>query len=241
MRIEIKGLSELRQRLAQLRPDEIIAKALADQAQRLAEAVQERLSEPQGAGSHDTPWVRTGALRDSISATAEGLQAAVGSNDPAAAPQEMGTSRIPPRPFLAPAAASSGETIAQAVAQQLVAALRGEAPSQTADSGIVATSMTTSSGLTPVQRRTYPHPGGVKVSGLTSPVPSQAARLVGYYTDAIDGSTATALGLSRSGLRDAVHSIKRHSGLRGDDNVIIHIPSGDVLFGDEIIGNLHDE
>lgn len=61
MRIEIKGLSELRQRLAQIRPEEIMARALAEQAQRLAEAVQENLSEPQGAGSHDTPWVRTGA------------------------------------------------------------------------------------------------------------------------------------------------------------------------------------
>ena len=126
MRIEIKGLSELRQRLAQLRPDEIMASALADQAQRLAEAVRANLSEPEGAGSHDTPWVRTGALHDSISATANGLEAAIGSNDPAAAPQEMGTSRIPPRPFLAPAAAAAGEGIARAIGQNVANALRGE-------------------------------------------------------------------------------------------------------------------
>jgi phage gpG-like protein len=126
MRIEIRGLSELRQRLAQLRADEIIAQTLAEQAQHLAEAVQECLSEPHGAGSHDTPWVRTGALRDSISATAEGLQAAVGSNDPAAAPQEMGTSRIPPRPFLAPAAAAAGEGISHAIGQAVANAIRGE-------------------------------------------------------------------------------------------------------------------
>lgn len=125
MRIEIRGLSELRQRLAQLRADEIIAQTLAEQAQHLAEAVQECLSEPHGAGSHDTPWVRTGALRDSISATAEGLQAAVGSNDPAAAPQEMGTTRLPPRPFLAPAAAAQGETIARTIGDKLAATLRG--------------------------------------------------------------------------------------------------------------------
>ena len=131
MRIEIKGLSELRQRLAQLRPDEIIAGALAEQAQRLAEAVQDRLSEPEGAGSHDTPWVRTGALRDSISATANGLEAAVGSNDPAAAPQEMGTSRIPPRPFLAPTAAASGEQIARAIGQNVANTLRGETTTPT--------------------------------------------------------------------------------------------------------------
>ena len=125
MRIEIKGLSELRQRLAQIRPEEIMARALAEQAQRLAEAVQENLSEPQGAGSHDTPWVRTGALRDSIAATAEGLEAAVGSNDPAAAPQEMGTSRIPPRPFLAPTAAANGEAVARGVADAVVVELGG--------------------------------------------------------------------------------------------------------------------
>lgn len=128
MRIEIKGLSELRQRLTQFRPDEIIASALAEQAQHLAEAVQDRLSEPESAGSHDTPWLRTGGLRDSISATANGLEAAVGSNDPAAAPQEIGTSRMPPRPFLAPAAAAAGEGIAHAIGQTVANALRGRPP-----------------------------------------------------------------------------------------------------------------
>ncbi|RYY17272.1 MAG: hypothetical protein EON55_02555 [Alphaproteobacteria bacterium] len=126
MRIEINGLSELRQRLAQARVDEILASALAEESQHLAEAVRQKLSQPEGAGSHDVPWVRTGALRDSIEATASGLQAAVGSNDPAAAPQELGTSRIPPRPFLAPTAAAEGEKIAHAIGQKIVGALRGQ-------------------------------------------------------------------------------------------------------------------
>lgn len=127
MRFEIKGFAELRQRLEQVKPAEIMERALAEQAQALAEAVRERLSEPQGAGSHDTPWVRTGALRDSIAATANGLEAAIGSNDPAAAPQEMGTARIPPRPFLAPAAAALGAEVAHSIGQAIAAGLKGYA------------------------------------------------------------------------------------------------------------------
>ncbi len=109
MTLTIKGLTELRSRLERLRPDEIMATALAGQAEHLAESVRDGLAEPEGAGAHDKPWRRTGALHASIQSTASGLEAAVGSNDPAAAPQEMGTSRIPPRPFLAPAAADAGE------------------------------------------------------------------------------------------------------------------------------------
>ncbi|MDT7950380.1 MAG: hypothetical protein RQ966_02650 [Acetobacteraceae bacterium] len=104
-----------------------MSQRLAQKAQRLAEAVQEGLSEPQGSGDHEKPWARTGALRDSIGATVDGLEAAVGSNDPAAAPQEMGTARIPPRPFLAPAAASAGEEIARAIGSATADALRGGA------------------------------------------------------------------------------------------------------------------
>ena len=102
-----------------------MSRALADQAERMAEAVRQNLSEAPDAGAHDRPWVRTGALRDSIAASATGLEAAIGSNDPAAAPQEMGTSRIPPRPFLAPVASARGEEMAQAIGKQVASALRG--------------------------------------------------------------------------------------------------------------------
>lgn len=125
MRLEIKGLAALRDRLAQTRPVEIMGQELQEQAQRLAEAVQEGLAEPVGAGSHDKPWARTGALHDSIAASGNGLEASVGSNDPAAAPQEMGTSRIPPRPFLAPVAAAKGPEIARTIGVAVADALRG--------------------------------------------------------------------------------------------------------------------
>ena len=130
MRLQIKGLAELRERLARLNAEEILGRALAEQAERLAEAVRDGLSQPAGAGGHDRPWVRSGALRDSIEAQSNGLSAAVGSNDPAAAPQEMGTSKLPPRPFLAPTAAGMGESLATATAETLAAALRGEGVTQ---------------------------------------------------------------------------------------------------------------
>ncbi len=106
-----------------------MARALTQQAERLAEAVREGLSDPPGGGAHDRPWLQSGALRDSIGAQSNGLNAAVGSSDPAAAPQEMGTSRMPPRPFLAPTAASMGEEVARGVGEAVAAALKGK-PSQ---------------------------------------------------------------------------------------------------------------
>ena len=128
MGLKVSGLNELRERLERLRPEEVMAQALAEQAQRMAARVREGLSEPPGGAGHDEPWLRSGALRDSVGAQADGLQAVVGSSDPAALPQELGTSRMPPRPFLVPVAAGMGEEVARAVAAAVVAALRGDSP-----------------------------------------------------------------------------------------------------------------
>ncbi len=57
---------------------------------------------------------------------ADGQQAVVGSSDPAAVPQELGTAHMPARPFLAPVAAEMGEEGARAVGPAVVAALRGD-------------------------------------------------------------------------------------------------------------------
>jgi hypothetical protein len=49
------------------------------------------------------------------------------------------------------------------------------------------------------------------------------------------------LGISRRELGSAIHAIKLHQGMRGDDHVIIY-EDGDVT--DEVgnlIGNIHDE
>jgi len=126
MRLNISGLNELRERLERLHPDEVMAQALAEQAALMAARVRDGLSEPPGVTGHDEPWLQSGALRDSVGAQADGLQALVGSNDPAAVPQEMGTGRMPARPFLAPVAASMGEDVARAVGARMAAALRGD-------------------------------------------------------------------------------------------------------------------
>ena len=145
MGLKISGLNELRERLERLRPEEVMARALAEQANRMATRVRDGLSEPPGAAGHDEPWLRSGALRDSVGAEADGLQAVVGSSDPAAVPQELGTAHMPARPFLAPVAAGMGEEVTRAVGARVAAALRGEAgpvaaEDASAGSGIVQVS-----------------------------------------------------------------------------------------------------
>ncbi len=128
MALNISGLNELRERLERLRAEEVMARALAEQAARMAVRVRDGLSEPPGGGGHDEPWLRSGALRDSVGAQADGLRAVVGSRDPAAVPQELGTARMPARPFLAPVAGSMGEEVARAVGAAVAAAIRGDSP-----------------------------------------------------------------------------------------------------------------
>lgn len=110
--------------LAGLPIAEALATALEAAAARIADAVRDELATPPG-GAHDTPWRHTGALAASIAHTADGLAAAVGSNDPAAAPQELGTATIPPRPFFAPVATALGEPVAHDVGAALAAVLAG--------------------------------------------------------------------------------------------------------------------
>ena len=128
MHLTIPALPDLRAHLARLRPDETAATALATEAEHLAQSIRDTLSEPQGSADHAQPWLRTGALRDSIQSTTTGLEATIGTTDPSAAPQEMGTVHLPPRPFLAPAAAAAGTSLANSIAQKVADLLRGHPP-----------------------------------------------------------------------------------------------------------------
>lgn len=86
--------------------------------EKLAEStVQDRVSK--GFTPND-PLLRTGSMRDGIKAEAEGLHAVVGTTDPIAEYQELGTPTIPPRPFLGPAGFASKDAIGLLGARTLV-------------------------------------------------------------------------------------------------------------------------
>ena len=70
--------------------------------------------------------LETGELRDSIEWTAHGLHGEVGSNNDKALWHELGTSRIPPRPFLAGAAAAMGPEIQKMAARAVMAVALGK-------------------------------------------------------------------------------------------------------------------
>jgi hypothetical protein len=117
-------LADLATGLARLDLDAVAATALAAQANTIGEAVREALSHPPGL-EHVYPWKQSGALQASIGVAAEGSEAVIGSTDPVASWQEHGTSRIPPRPFLAPVAAAQAEATAAAIGGAVAAAIGG--------------------------------------------------------------------------------------------------------------------
>ena len=129
--IRIADLAELSDRLARLNMSETQHDALEQAASQLEDAVRDSLSHPPGS-AHATPWLRTGTLRTSIQHNADENSAAIGSSDAVAVDQEQGTKIVPPRPFLAPAAAACAEQIAQDIANAIVTSIRqavqGDAP-----------------------------------------------------------------------------------------------------------------
>ena len=104
--------------LGSLPISETLTTALEAAAARLANSIRDELNNPPG-GPHGMPWLHTGTLSDSIAHSVDGLDAMVGSNDPAAAPQELGTATTQPRPFLAPTAEALGEEIARDIGAAL--------------------------------------------------------------------------------------------------------------------------
>ncbi len=86
--------------------------------------------------------------------------------------------------------------------------------------------------------RGMPHPTlpvADNASGSPSPILPVAERSTSNPNYA-----ARALRLDRTVLGERLHEIKDHAGFAGDDDVRIMIPSGDVYYGSEHIGNLKE-
>lgn len=74
----------------------------------------------------NAPLLATGDLRNSIQSEAAGSEAVAGSKSAIAAFQELGTSTIPPRPFMGPAAFENRDKIAAIIRNAAGMALSGE-------------------------------------------------------------------------------------------------------------------
>lgn len=101
--------------LGQLPFEAVRREALERSAALMAEEVRQALSEAPADGEHGVPWLRSGVLRDSIGHEADDSGAVVGSSDPVAVFQEVGTGRDRPRPFLSPVAERDGEAVARSI------------------------------------------------------------------------------------------------------------------------------
>ncbi|MDA8256526.1 MAG: hypothetical protein M0Z99_12950 [Betaproteobacteria bacterium] len=73
--------------------------------------------------SENEPLLRAGDLRDSITHEVSGLEAVIGSDSDIASYQELGTSTIPPRPFLGPAAIKSRKRVEEILGAAVVGAM----------------------------------------------------------------------------------------------------------------------
>lgn len=75
--------------------------------------------------TENDPLLRTGGLRDSISHETKLLEAQIGSTSDIAVYQELGTSKIPPRPFLGAAAFEAKDKIVAILGAATVAGIVG--------------------------------------------------------------------------------------------------------------------
>ena len=78
-----------------------------------------------GRVSATDPLLATGELRATIGHQVDGNTAVIGTPDQVGVYQEFGTERIPPRPFLAPAAFRKGEAAAKGIGEAVQRALAG--------------------------------------------------------------------------------------------------------------------
>lgn len=208
------SLGELSNRLRRVHLEAVQRRALEDAAQRIEEAVRTALSHSPG-GEHDAPWLQSGELRDSIEHEADATRAVIGSTSEIAAYQELGTRTVPPRPVLGPVAAALGQSVAEVIGAAVADAIR-----------------TAAAGRASANPQRYGAPETLQEDN-------------GFHAELIDWTAdidyaCKALGLDRREASKVLHALKGHARLGGANNVLIEIPSGDVYYGDECIGNLRD-
>jgi HK97 gp10 family phage protein len=75
--------------------------------------------------SPDQPLLRSGEMRDSIGKDVSGIEATIGSTSQVAVYQELGTDKIPPRPFLGPAVLHNEALIKRILGKAFIAGLLG--------------------------------------------------------------------------------------------------------------------
>lgn len=90
----------------------------------LAESTLER-KEADGSAPPDNPLVHSGDLRDSIEHEVVGHEAVIGTKDPLMVFHEFGTSKMPARPVLGPAAFRNKEHIKRILGEAMVEGLLG--------------------------------------------------------------------------------------------------------------------
>ena len=74
----------------------------------------------------DTPLLETGEMRESIEHIVKKDEAQIGSNNDKALWHELGTSRIPPRPFLSGALHHKADDIVKMIGQNIVKVIEGK-------------------------------------------------------------------------------------------------------------------
>ena len=67
---------------------------------------------------------------------------------------------------------------------------------------------------------------------------TRPAQVAANFTN--PAAACRALGMAAPEFSRNLHALKGAAGLSGSDNVIIHVPSGNVFFNGECIGNVRD-
>lgn len=120
--ISIDDLPRLMEHLRDLDLSEVQRRLLVDLGEQLEGSTRQALSEEPG-GEHESPWLQTGDLCDSIGLQVDAATVVIGSNNPVAVYQEFGTHTTLPRAFLGPTAVAASDAVLATVGATIAEAL----------------------------------------------------------------------------------------------------------------------